>query len=99
MDGSERGGWVRKLSFRPDRMGLSMPAPALASARCFQQVGFREVREDSNPNYEPIFFKEKKAKNCVRENLYRCMSQKLPELPALPGTMQTAAFAPRAHQR
>jgi hypothetical protein len=97
MDGSKRGGWVRKLSFRPDGMGLSAPAPALAGARRFQHGGFREVREvreESNPNYEPKFFQKKKNKNCVCENLYRCMSQKLPELPELPGAMQTTDFGP-----
>ena len=32
-----------------------------------------------------FFSIKRESKNCVCENLYRCKSQKLPELPALPG--------------
>jgi hypothetical protein len=89
MDGSKPGGRVRKLSFRPDRMWVSTPAPALAGARRFQHGGFREVREvreDSSPNYEPTFFKKEKAKIVCVKICTDVRAKNFPNFPHFPVT-------------
>ena len=108
MDGSKSGGRVRKLSFRPDRMWVSTPAPALAGARRFQHGGFREVREvreDSNPNYEPTFFKKEKAKIVCVKICTDVRAKNFPNFPhfpvthagVVPGLQPTSTATLRSH--